>query len=173
MFLKPSSLIVSEATTDEDIINKFFDHLEVELEGIPPFNIFDFNETNLDDLCLGEIITKIGTKYPEKICNSSKCGRYQLHSMQTTCTENGSSNARYNRTSSGWFYHQVFKDWFLNLLLPLQKKLDGPKAIIGHNLSSHLNLLVKISKNVRLIILFCRPAQSSYSNRQMSHVFVP
>nr|CAI5851337.1 unnamed protein product [Callosobruchus analis] len=87
---------------------KFFDHLEKELDGIPPGNIWNYDETNLvDDPGLKRVITRRGTKYPEKIRNASK-------------------------------------------------RQDGTKAIIGDNLSSHLNIKVIQeceANNIRFIAL--------------------
>lgn len=48
----------------------------------------------------------------------------------------------HNRMKSGWFDHQVFEDWFMSLILPILKKQDSPKALIGDNLSSHISLEV-------------------------------
>ncbi|VEN60718.1 unnamed protein product [Callosobruchus maculatus] len=165
----------ARAATDEETINKFFDHLEKELDGIPPGNIWNYDETNLvDDPGLKKVITRRGTKYPEKIRNASKactslmlCGNamgdlvpvyvnYRSQKLWSTWTENGPPNARYNRTKSGWFDYQVFEDWFLHLLLPILKRQDGPKAIIGDNLSSHLNIKVIQeceANNIRFIAL--------------------
>lgn len=151
----------ARAATDEEIVNGFFDNLKKELEGIPPQNIWNYDETNLvDDPGQSKILTKRGTKYPERIRNASKactsimvCGNangevaplyvnYKSQKLWSTWTENGPPNTRYNRTSSGWFDYQTFEDWFINLLLPILKRQEGLKAIIGDNLSSHLNLQV-------------------------------
>ncbi|CAH1981970.1 unnamed protein product [Acanthoscelides obtectus] len=60
----------ARAATDEEIINNFFDNLEVELEGIPASNIWNYDETNLvDHPGQTKIVTKRGTKYPERIRN--------------------------------------------------------------------------------------------------------
>ena len=66
----------SRAKTDEEVVNNFFDNLEKELSGIPKTNIWNYDETNLvDHPGAGKIITKRGTKYPERIQNSSKACR--------------------------------------------------------------------------------------------------
>lgn len=62
--------------TDEQVVNNFFHNLEKELSGIPKTNIWNYDETNLvDHPGAGKIITKRGTKYPERIQNSSKACR--------------------------------------------------------------------------------------------------
>lgn len=128
----------SRAANDEGILTKFFDHLEDELKDVPSTNIWNYDETNLvDDPGSIRVITKRGTKYPERIRNSSKactsimvCGsaagqlapiyvNYKAEKIWTTWTENGPHEARYNRTKSGWFDSQSFEDWFISLMLPI------------------------------------------------------
>lgn len=67
---------------------------------------------------------------------------YKAEKMWSTWTENDPQGARYNRTKAGWFDHNVFEDWFLSLMLPILKKQEGVKVIIGDNLSSHISLEV-------------------------------
>lgn len=61
------------AAISKEIINQYFDHLNNSLEGIPPSHIINYDETNLtDDPGQCKVITKRGTKYPERIMNSTK-----------------------------------------------------------------------------------------------------
>ncbi|KAJ8935922.1 hypothetical protein NQ314_012590 [Rhamnusium bicolor] len=165
----------SRAATDEGTINHYFDNLQTEPEGVPPANIWNYDGTNLvDDPGRSKVITRKGTKYPEKIRNSLKarislmiCGNadgrlapvyvnYKSHKLWSTWTEDGPLNARSNRTSSGWFDFQVFEDWFINLMHPLLKRQERRKILIGDNLSSHLNVEVIRQcelNNVRFIAL--------------------
>lgn len=155
------NITYSRASTDETIINDFFSNLEKEIAGVPPEQIWNYDETNLvDDPGNKKVITRRGCKYPEQIRNSSKactslmfCGNaagnlaplyinYKAEKIWSTWTENGPNESRYNRTKSGWFDHQVFEDWFLSLMLPILKKQKGVKVLIGDNLSSHINLEV-------------------------------
>lgn len=63
----------ARAATDEKFVNSFFNNLDKELNGIPKENVRNYDETNLvDDPGSGKIVTKRGTKYPERIQNSSK-----------------------------------------------------------------------------------------------------
>lgn len=41
-----------------------------------------------------------------------------------------------------WFDRQVFEDWFISLMLPILKRQEGTKVVIGDNLSSHISLEV-------------------------------
>ncbi|KAK8761078.1 hypothetical protein V5799_027655 [Amblyomma americanum] len=155
------NITYARASTDAEVIDTFFGHLEKELAGIPGENIWNYDETNVqDDPGSQKVITRRGAKYPEKIQNASRactsimaCGsaagelaplyvNYKAEKLWSTWTENGPKGARYNRTKSGWFDHQVFEDWFMSLMLPILKKQDGPKALIGDNLSSHISLEV-------------------------------
>lgn len=155
------NITYARASTDAEVIDTFFSHLEKELDGIPDKNIWNYDETNVqDDPGSQKVITRRGAKYPEKIQDASKactsimvCGsaagelaplyvNYKAEKLWSTWTENGPEGARYNRTKSGWFDHQVFEDWFMSLMLPILKKQDGPKVLIGDNLSSHISLEV-------------------------------
>ncbi|XP_046988993.1 uncharacterized protein LOC124594667 [Schistocerca americana] len=155
------NITYARAATDTEVIDSYFEHLEKALEGIPPEKIWNYDETNVqDDPGSKKVLVRRGAKYPERIQNCSKactsimvCGNaagqlaplyvnYKAENMWSTWTENGPEGARYNRTKSGWFDHQVFEDWFINLMLPILKQQDGQKVLIGDNLSSHINLEV-------------------------------
>ncbi|KAJ8886941.1 hypothetical protein PR048_013155 [Dryococelus australis] len=119
----------ARATNDEDVINMFFENLECELDGVPPHNIWNFDETNLvDDLGSKKVITRRGTKYPEQIRIASKACtsgmvfgnaagevvplyiNYKAEKLWRTWAENGPDGARFNRTKSGGFDQQSFED---------------------------------------------------------------
>ncbi|KAB0803063.1 hypothetical protein PPYR_00033 [Photinus pyralis] len=146
------------AAVTSTAINSYFDNLAKELDGVPPSNIWNYDESNLvDNPGCKKIITKRGSKYPERIINSSKqstsvmyCGNaageilppyivYRATNLYDSWTQGGPQGARYNRSKSGWFEGAIFEDWFEFLLLPRLKKLEGVKVAIGDNLSSHLS----------------------------------
>lgn len=63
----------SRAAVGRDSINKYFDNIEREVEGIPASNIFNYDESNLsDDPGKKKCIYRRGVKYPEKVMNFSK-----------------------------------------------------------------------------------------------------
>lgn len=137
-----------------------------------------------------------GVKYPEKVMNHSKscttvmiCGSADgtllppyvifksLH-LYDSWKENGprglpccdkpccSLGTRFNRTASGWLDGATFRDWFLSCFLPHAKRLEGRKALIGDNLSSHMDVDVLnlcAENNIDFICLvpnsthFCQP----------------
>lgn len=122
-----------------------------------------------DDPGKKRCIYRRGVKYPEKVMNHSKscttimvCGSadgtllppyviYKSLHLYDTWKENGpvrdpcctkaccSQGTRYNRTSSGWIDGETFRDWFKTVFLPHAKRLEGRKALIGDNLSSHMD----------------------------------
>ncbi len=52
---------------------KFFENYKVSVDGVPPENIYNFDEMNLkDDPGVKKCFFKKGTKYCEKVQNSSK-----------------------------------------------------------------------------------------------------
>ena len=63
----------SRALVNEEVINKYFDHLENSLEDIPTINIFNYDETNItDDPGAKLVITHWGCNRVEKVTNHSK-----------------------------------------------------------------------------------------------------
>ena len=60
---------------DEKLLREYVKYLEKELEGIPPSNVWNFNETCLDnDPGRLKCIMKRGNHYPERVVNHTKAG---------------------------------------------------------------------------------------------------
>jgi len=58
---------------NSEVMAEYIEHLSKELEGIPPENIWNYDETNLtDDPSKKKVISRRGSKYVETICNSTK-----------------------------------------------------------------------------------------------------
>lgn len=182
-----SNIKKARAKVGPDSINEYFEHLKTEVEGIPPSNIFNYDESNLsDDPGKKRCIYRRSVKYPERVMNFSKsctsimiCGSadgvllppyviYRSTHLYDTWKERGivgkpccpepccSRGSRYNRTQSGWIDGPTFRDWFLSTFLPHANRLEGPKVIIGDNLSSHLDedvLKTCQENNIRFICL--------------------
>lgn len=169
------------AQVSQDIISNYIDRLAPELDGVPPENIYNYDETNLcDDPGKKKIICRRGTKYPEHIMNSTKisfsvmfCGNaagesippyiiYKSEHLWSTWMENGPDGTRYNRTKSGWIDSATFEDWFLRHLLPILKKKSGRKVIIGDNLASHINFNVLEECGKNNIAFICLPPNATH-----------
>lgn len=111
-------------------------------------------------------IYRRGVKYPEKIMDHSKgattiaCGSadgvllptYVIYfHLYNTWREGGpygypccnkpcwSHGKIYNRTTSGWLDVVNFRDCFINRFLRHERRLLGPKALFGGNLSKSLD----------------------------------
>lgn len=61
------------AQVNEEIINEFFDNLQIELENVPPENIYNFDETGFhDDPKNKKLLFRRRNRNPEVIRNSTK-----------------------------------------------------------------------------------------------------
>lgn len=174
-------------------IDCYMDNLKEVVKDVPPTHIWNYDETNLsDDPGNKKVICKRGAKYVENICNHSKSAIslmfsgnaagtllppyvvYKAENLWSTWTENGPQRTRYNRSKSGCyrFFDAVsFEDWFELTFLPNVRNLDGPKVIIGDNLSSHINLQVlKLCEenNVRFV---CLPPNSTHLTQPLDVAF--
>lgn len=175
-----------------EVITEYFNELKESLKDIPPESIINYDETNMqDDPGKKKIIVHRHCKNPEQIKDTSKAGFsvmfagsasgstlpvYVVYKSATNLyhswMEGGPKNARYNRSKSGWFEGPLFEDWFITVALPYLKKLgDGPKAIIGDNLASHVSIRVLelcIENNIKFLLLppnsthLCQPLDLAY-----------
>lgn len=167
----------SRAKINAEVVDSYFDHLEEELRGIPPSNIFNYDETNLtDDPGSVEVIVTRGRKRVERIKEHSKqstsimfCGNakgdylppmlvYKCESgnVYESWIEGGPDGAQYASTKSGWFDMDCFKQWFFNIFVPAASRLDGPVALIGDNLASHFSKEVieaTLEHNIKFITM--------------------
>jgi len=64
---------------------------------------------------------------------------YKAEHMWNSWSEGGPDGARYNHTKSGWFDRKCFEGWFNSTALPILKRQDRRKVLLGDNLSSHSN----------------------------------
>lgn len=147
-------------------MSAYFGNLEKTVEGVPPQNIANYDETNFtDDPGSKKAIFRRGIKYPENIMAHSKTST----SVMFCGTATGVIlplyvvyRARYNATPSGWFDGSVFTDWFKTVYIPFARKLPGAKVLIGDNLSSHFSeevLELAAKENVRFV---CLPPNSTH-----------
>ena len=106
-----------QAKINEETINSYFDELEKTLDGIPPQNIINYDETNLtDNPGRKRMIFKRGIKYPERIMNGTKSSTsimlagsaagevlplyvvYKSEHLWDIWKEGGPQKTRYNRS---------------------------------------------------------------------------
>ena len=158
-------------------VNSYFDYLERELLGLPPTNIFNYDETNLtDDPGSKTVIVSRGRRRIQSIMEHSKQSTsvmfsgnaagdylpamvvYKTASCETYegWCQDGPTDAVYDSTESGWFDSRTFCRWFFEIFLPHTCQLEGPVAIIGDNLPSHFSLSVitaTLEHKIRFITL--------------------
>lgn len=171
----------ARAATTVKGLSEFIDNLGKVVEGVPSCNVWNFDETNLtDDPGNKKIICRRGMKYPERIVNFSKsstsvmfCGNaagellqpyvvFKAEHLWNTWCEGGPKGTRYNRTRHGWFDAATFQDWFEFQCLPVLKKQDGKKVILGDNLSSHINPYVVQLCEQNNISFVCLPPNTTH-----------
>lgn len=124
------------AAIDVETVEKFFTNLSENLQGVPPQNIVNYDETNLtDDPKSKVMLFRKGIKHPERIMNTSRsfvslmcaCSAagdqlppyvvYKGERLMDTWVRGGPLMARYNHTHSGWFDAYCFGDWFTLLFI--------------------------------------------------------
>ena len=185
-----SNISAKRAGVGPEKVNSYFKNLEESLQGIPPENIINFDETNLaDDPGRKKCIFRRGVRYPDRVMNSSKgsvsvmfAGSpsgamlppyvvYKAEHLWDTWTEGGPPNTRYNRSKSGWFDSTCFTDWFQTTLLPFLRQKEGPKVIIGDNLSSHFSPEVIDQCQQHEIRFVCLPPNSTHLTQPLDVAF--
>lgn len=171
-------------------LSEYFDELHRSMEGVPPSNIINYDESNLtDDPGKKKVIVRRGVKHATRVMDSSKsstsimfCGAadgtllpvyvvYKATHLYNEWVQGGPPGAFYNRSKNGWFNSELFEDWFFKVALPYLRRLEGKKIMIGDNLSSHLsiNIIRKCNEeNIEFKFLpphsthLCQPLDVSY-----------
>lgn len=171
----------SRAAVSPNTLKEYFAELEKSLENVPTQNIINYDETNLtDDPGRKKVIVRRGCKYPERVVNHSKGSIslmmsatadgdflppyivYKSAHLYDSWTTRGPPNARYNRSSSGWFDGEIFEDWVKTIVIPFLQNKDGKKMLIGDNLSSHLSIdVIKLCQEKDIHFIFL-PANSTH-----------
>ncbi|KAJ8931355.1 hypothetical protein NQ314_015764 [Rhamnusium bicolor] len=140
----------SRAAVSSKTINDYFDNLTETLKDIPPSNIINYDETNLnnDPLCC-----------------------LQSETSLSTWIQGGPSKTRYNVTTSGWFDIITFTDWVKTIAVPYLKNLPGQKVLIGDNLTTHLSpeaITLCQQYNIRFAFL---PSNSTHLTEPLNIAF--
>ena len=177
---KTTAIKTGRARVSRTEIRKFFDHYLKEVEGVPPENISNYDETSFaDDPKIKRCVFKKGTKHPEKIMNTSKqnisvmfCGSasgkmlppfivYKVQNVYHSWTLGGPKGTVYSCSPSGWCDGFNFRKWFFEDYLPDAKRKVGKKVLIGDNLSSHISDEVIDSCRKNNIAFICLPPNST------------
>ena len=81
---------------------------------------------------------------------------YRAQNVYGNWIEGGPCGTIYDCTTSGWFDSVTFEKWFFKIFLPNACALNGPVALIGHNLGSHFSKAVVdacLQNNIMFITL--------------------
>jgi len=168
------------AAVSHEIVNDIFDNFYKVAAGVPPENIHNYDETNLQENPGGKKgIVKRGSKYPEEVGHFSRsavsvmfCGSaageflppyvvYKATNHYKCWMVGGPKGARYNHSPSGWFDMPICEDWFFETYLPVATRLPGKKVLIGDNLSSHLSTKVIDACRENNIEFVCLPPNAT------------
>lgn len=181
---------VSRAKVDAQIIREYVTNLGKSLDGVPPENLINYDETAMtDDPGRKKVIIKRGTKYPEAVKNHSRAAVsvmfagtaagdllppyvvYKAINIYEEWTQGGPTGAKYTFAKSGWFDEKAFQDWYFKICLPYLRRKVGKKAIIGDNLSSHISETVINSCKEHNIIFLCLPPNSTHLTQPLDVAF--
>lgn len=175
------NISTDRAKLTEEVLDSFFENYKITIEGVSPDCIINYDETNLtDDPGNKKYIYKRGTKYPERVINSSKSAIslmfsgtadgtllpvyivYKAEHIWDSWIEGGPDKTRYNRSRSGWFDGVCFEDWFNKIIVPYAKKKSERIVIIGDNLSSHFSETILTVCEKFNISFICLPPKSTH-----------
>ena len=182
-----SNIKRAQAAVDRETLQGYIEHLEKELEGVPPSNIWNYDETCLvNDPGRVKCIVKRGTGYPERVINHTKagvsimfCGNAEGEGLPPSCVYKSTAvimntwirgapeGTKFNRSVSGWFDEGIFECFFNDMLLPRMKNQDGTKVMIGDNLLSHISELVIRSCQKHNIRFICLPSNSTHMTQPL------
>ena len=176
-----ANISTKQAAITHDTIDSFFRNAGEVLNGVPPTNIINYDETNLtDDPGNKKFIFKRGCRYPERLINTTKSSIsimyagtaaghllppyvvYKAEHLWDTWTVGGPAGTRFNRSRSGWFDLVCFEDWFLTVVVPYVRHIDGVKVLIGDNLSSHFSKKVLQECDRYNIKFVCLPPNATH-----------
>jgi hypothetical protein len=159
----PNNIRRSRAAVSPDDIREYFANLKREIEGVPPSNIFNYDETCMrDDPGAKQCLFKKGVRYPEQVKDHSKtafstifciCGDGNLTPSMTvykspsgnfydTWATGAPPGSVFTANKSGWFTMREFETFFEKVFL---KYIEGRipkedvKVLIGDNLGAHIS----------------------------------
>jgi len=167
----------SRAAVSRKVVNEYFDNLEMSQAGIPPQTIINYDETNfVDDPGRIKVSVRKNSKHADNIMDSTKSATsvmfavdaagsmlplyvvYKSSQLWDSWTTGGPEKCRYNRTQSGWFDQCIFEDWFITIVIPHFRRMEGDKVVIGDNLASHMSIkIIQLCKENNIKFIFLPP----------------
>lgn len=185
-----ANISVKRAALTQEVIENFFVNARQTLENVTPECLVNYDETNLtDNPGAKKFIFKRGCRYPERVINSTKTSVsimyagsadgqllnpyvvYKADHLWDTWTKGGPEGTRYNRTRSGWFDIMCFEDWFFTVVVPYYKHKEGPKVLVGDNLSSHFSKKILDACSEMNISFLCLPPNATHVMQPLDVAF--
>ena len=145
----------AEITCEE--VDDYFDNLESALEGIEPSNLYNYDETNVnDDPGAKKVFVRRGLRrrvehkmeHSKQTVSLMFCGNaigeflppmvvYRAKHVYDDWKRGGPEGSMYESSKSGWFDSRIFEMWFMDMFLPAVEDSSGPLslAIICHLIS--------------------------------------
>jgi len=187
---KASMIKRSRAAVRREDVESFFENYKKVAEGVPPENVINYDETNLqENPGAKKGIFRRGSKYPEEVRDSSKtaislmlagtaAGKllepyviYRAQYLYPSWCARGPKGAVYTSTPRGWIDIYSFTDWFKKVLLPYAKRCTGKVVIVGDNCSSHFSAEVFDLCKENRIEFVCLPANSTHMMQPLDVCF--
>jgi len=199
--LRKTNLIKrARAAVSAEELEEFFKNYEKVAEGIPPENIYNYDESCFrDNPGSKKCLFPRGSKYCERIMNSSKSSIsvmlmvsadgsetfvmvcYKAANVYSSWTRYGPKGCLYSSSTSGWFDIFQFERFFFEVALPKLKKKKGRKLMIGDNHSSHFSPSIIEACREHEIAFVCLPPNSTnlmqvpvfklVQNQSLTHFF--
>ena len=158
-------------------ISAYFENLKDSLQGVPPCNVHNYDETNFtDDPGVSKVVCRRGPGRVERKVMHSKtsisvmfCGNgsgeflppmvvYKAKNVYTEWTTGGPVGAVFDASPSRWFDSRTFTRWFRRFLKNTSAQAaNSPRLIIGDNLASHFEptVLAIDAKSMTLYLCHC------------------
>lgn len=179
--MRKASLIKrSRAALRQEDVESFFVNWTRVAANVPPENIINYDETNLqDNPGAKKVLVRRGSKYPEEVRDHTKTAIsvmfagtasgtllppyviYRAQNLYPAWCDNGPVGAVYIASQRGWIEMFSFTDWFKKVVMPYTRRLTGRKVLIGDNCSSHFSDEVFQLCRENAIEFVCLPANST------------
>lgn len=146
------------AQVTREMVQSFFENIETELEGVPPQNIYNMDESGFhDDTGKKKLLFRRDSRHPEVIKNTSKscytvvfCANangevlppffiFKGKKLWSDWLYQAPSGSRMAVSKCGWIDSSIFEEWLERHFIPHVDKEDGKKVLLCDNLSAHIS----------------------------------
>ncbi|CAK1598554.1 unnamed protein product [Parnassius mnemosyne] len=146
------------AQVTREMVEEFFEHIKTEIEGVPPENIYNMDESGFhDDPGKKKLLFRRDSRHPEVIKNTSKscytvvfCANaggevlppffiFKGKRLWSDWLFQAPSGSRMAVSESGWIDSSIFEEWLEKHFIPHVDKQNGKKVLLCDNLSAHIS----------------------------------